>query len=160
MDNKSGYRTREADLEAYSLNIHLLVFGKSKKVFVPEQEALKLPLSKPAQTCLCVSTQVKQKAAQELCCIQTIPWAYWCLFSSEIKCVCFRMKWLCVDKDISLGSAVGNNIHTPSTSSWTQPWSSEAWTCSPTLSTLFFSLSLIIPLLLVILKLSLTLIIL
>lgn len=73
MDNKSGCRTREADLEAYSLNIHLLVFGKSKKVFVSEQEALKLPLSKPAQTCLCVSTQVKQEAAQEPCCIQTIP---------------------------------------------------------------------------------------
>jgi len=55
-------------------------------------------------------------------------------------CVCFRMKWLCADKDISLGSAVGNNIHTPSTSWWTQSWSSEAWTCSPTLIT--FSLSL------------------
>ncbi len=39
---------------------------------VSEQEALKVCLSKPVQTCLCVLSKVKQEAAPELCCIQTI----------------------------------------------------------------------------------------
>lgn len=41
-------------------------------VFVSEQEALKVPSSKPAQTCLCVLNKVKQEAAPEPCSIQTI----------------------------------------------------------------------------------------